>query len=54
MAEETPARLDEGETFPWNQRGYGNSAYRTYGVGVTVEGETDPTDHDRTGDEEAG
>lgn len=54
MAEETPARLAEGETSPWNQKGYGNSAYRTDGVTVTVEGEADSTDHDRSGDEGVG
>ena len=41
-----PARVaapDEGplaitdETYPWNRKGYGNNAYRTYGVRVTVE-----------------
>jgi len=25
------------ETYPWNEKGYRNNAYRTYGVQVTVE-----------------
>ncbi|MFC5972171.1 sulfite oxidase [Halomarina salina] len=40
---ERVAAPDEGplaitdETYPWNYKGYGNNAYRTYGVRVTVE-----------------
>ena len=26
-----------GESYPWNREGYGNNAYRSYGVAVTVE-----------------
>jgi len=31
-----PTRIED-ETFPWNREGYGNHAYTTYGVDVTVE-----------------
>jgi len=34
--DERPLELTE-ETYPWNEKGYRNNAYRTYGVQVTVE-----------------
>ena len=33
---ETPLEITP-ETFPWNAKGYGNNAYRSFGVHVTVE-----------------
>ena len=41
------AAPDEGglelteETYPWNRKGYGNNAFRSYAVSVTVERRTD-------------
>jgi len=35
------AALD-GDAYPWNREGYGNNAYRDYGVAFTVAASTDP------------
>jgi DMSO/TMAO reductase YedYZ molybdopterin-dependent catalytic subunit len=37
--EETAPEITE-ETYPWNKKGYGNNAYRAFGVHVTVEEDT--------------